>query len=217
MLSWLHFFVSNQIQIVAFKSGFVQNFWQLLVCCLLLGVGQETVNPTVYSLLADYFSSKYRSTILSIAAAMVFPGQDLSYVGGILAQYWTWRGVFYLFGGAGLALAIPSFFVLREPLRGLQENAEHQRKDVSSNLRDSILPPKETPHIGLKHEWELFKQSFRVCLTTHAFYWLWVSAGLRFMAGFALGAWSYTFYRRVFGLEPTTISVGMTIVVTVGT
>ena len=45
---------------------------------------------------------------------------------------------------------------------------------------------------------------------------LWVSSSLRFMGGYALGSWIQVYYRRVFGLSPTTISLWLAVVIPIG-
>ena len=45
---------------------------------------------------------------------------------------------------------------------------------------------------------------------------MWISSSLRFMGGYALGSWIQVFYRRVFGLSSTQISLWLAIIVPVG-
>eukprot|EP01094_Clydonella_sp_ATCC50884_P024622 TRINITY_DN6231_c0_g1_i1.p1 TRINITY_DN6231_c0_g1~~TRINITY_DN6231_c0_g1_i1.p1 ORF type:complete len:528 (-),score=111.67 TRINITY_DN6231_c0_g1_i1:183-1766(-) len=49
----------------------------------------------------------------------------------------------------------------------------------------------------------------------HAFTAHWVSSLCRFIAGCALGAWMPVFYRRVFGLAPSVVSLWMTLILLV--
>jgi predicted MFS family arabinose efflux permease len=45
---------------------------------------------------------------------------------------------------------------------------------------------------------------------------MWVSDSLRFMGGYALGSWIQVFYRRVFGISPTTISLWLAVIIPIG-
>ncbi len=41
---------------------------------------------------------------------------------------------------------------------------------------------------------------------------VWVSAAFRFMGGYALGGWIQVFYRRVHGMDPSSISLAMILI-----
>ena len=45
---------------------------------------------------------------------------------------------------------------------------------------------------------------------------MWISSALRFMGGYGLGSWVQVFYRRVFGLSPTQISLWLAVIIPVG-
>lgn len=45
---------------------------------------------------------------------------------------------------------------------------------------------------------------------------MWISASFRFMGGYALGSWIQVFYRRVYGISPTTISIWLAFVIPLG-
>lgn len=45
---------------------------------------------------------------------------------------------------------------------------------------------------------------------------MWMSASFRFMGGYALGSWIQVFYRRVYGISPTTISLWLAVIIPVG-
>ena len=52
----------------------VQRFWQLLLLQMMLGVGEATCNPPVYSLLADLYSPASRATAFSVYNCGVYLG-----------------------------------------------------------------------------------------------------------------------------------------------
>lgn len=102
-------------------SAFVQGYYELAVLRMLLGVGTAALNPTAFSLLSDYFAPAYRSFIMSIFQSAIYLGQDVGLLMGIVAQYYSWRVVFFILGLPGLICAIPFYFTVLEPKRGVHE------------------------------------------------------------------------------------------------
>lgn len=47
----------------AFASSFAGSFVELLLACILLGLGQGAVNPCSFALLGDYFSASNRGLV----------------------------------------------------------------------------------------------------------------------------------------------------------
>jgi MFS family permease len=114
-------------------SGLANTFGQLFATRVGVGVGEATLSPSAYSLIADYFPPQRLATAMSVFTSGVFVGAGLAYlIGGLMVEAlqdslpWNlpfigdvrpWQRVFIILGVAGLAL---SFLVLtiREPARG---------------------------------------------------------------------------------------------------
>ena len=62
----------------------VQRFWQLLGLQMLLGVGEATCNPPVYSLLADLYSPASRATAFAVYNCGVYLGSNFAHYLSIL-------------------------------------------------------------------------------------------------------------------------------------
>jgi MFS transporter, Spinster family, sphingosine-1-phosphate transporter len=78
--------------------------------------------PGLYSLIADYFGPKVRGKIYGLLQLT----QPLGFLAGMilalsLRDVIGWRGVFYITGSLGVALAVVIFFGVREPERGGSE------------------------------------------------------------------------------------------------
>jgi MFS transporter, Spinster family, sphingosine-1-phosphate transporter len=58
----------------------VQDFWQLLLIRMLLGIGEATCNPAVYSMLSDLFPLTHRATALSVYNFGVYIGGGIGYI-----------------------------------------------------------------------------------------------------------------------------------------
>ncbi|HEU4874326.1 MAG TPA: MFS transporter [Pyrinomonadaceae bacterium] len=102
-------------------TGFATGFWSLLICRMMVGVGEATLGPAALSLLSDYFPPRVRATVQAIYSSGIAIGAGLAFfLGGWLGQYYGWRVAFYALGFPGLAIAVLVFF-LREARRGTTE------------------------------------------------------------------------------------------------
>ena len=97
--------------------------WQFVTVRALEGLGETFYFPASMSLVSDYHSPKTRSRAMSFHQSSVYAGTVLgSWVGALLAQHYGWRWGFYIFGGAGMVLAVVLYFFLIEPQRGASES-----------------------------------------------------------------------------------------------
>jgi MFS family permease len=99
--------------------GLAQNFGQLFLARLGVGVGEAGGVAPAYSLIADYFPPRSRARALSFYSLGIPVGSALGIVlGGILADILDWRAAFFIMGIAGLILAPIFKLTVREPERG---------------------------------------------------------------------------------------------------
>lgn len=102
-------------------TGFATGFWSLLICRVMVGVGEATLGPAALSLLSDYFPPRVRATVQAIYSSGIAIGAGLAFfLGGWLGQYYGWRLAFYALGFPGLVIA-SLVFLLREEPRGTTE------------------------------------------------------------------------------------------------
>lgn len=105
--------------------GTVQNFWQLFVARLGVGVGEAGGVAPAYSLISDYFPPQQRARALSIYSFGIPIGSALGIVfGGIIASKIDWRYAFFAVGIAGIFIAPIFKLTVAEPKRG-QFDANH--------------------------------------------------------------------------------------------
>jgi len=103
-------------------TGLAQNFMQLLLARIAVGIGEAGCTPTAYSILGDYFEKKRRTTALAIYSMAIYSGVFLGYlVGALVAQRYGWRMAFYVLGIPGMVLALVVKLTLREPPRGFSD------------------------------------------------------------------------------------------------
>jgi MFS family permease len=104
--------------------GVAQNFWQLMMARFGVGIGEAGFLPAASSLVGDHFPARRRATAMSLimlgTPAGTFVG---SLVAGTVAAEHTWRHAFYALGIPGVVAALLVYVVLKEPRRGLVDNA----------------------------------------------------------------------------------------------
>src|SRR5262245_22194044 len=117
-------------------SGLAQRFWHLLLCRVGVGVGEATISPAAYSLIADYFEPRRRGTAIGVYSFGIYLGSGLSLVClGLLLGFVAkgesvvlplmgavrpWQAVFFLVGLPGVLCALLLGTVREVPRHGLK-------------------------------------------------------------------------------------------------
>lgn len=112
--------------------GFAKSYWQLFMCRVGVGVGEATLSPAAYSMIADYFPPGRRATAISVYSMGIFLGSGLAFlIGGLVIKFVDaqgvvtlpligdvrpWQMVFFVLGGSGLLFSL-AFLLVREPPR----------------------------------------------------------------------------------------------------
>lgn len=124
--------------IMTILTGFVTEFWQLVILRLGLGFGQAGCNPLATSLIADYFSTELRGSAISVYNWGIYTGYSLSFaIGHQILKQLNWRWVFYISGIPGLIVSALIIFTIREPKKETASKAE------SKSSEDETPVPKE--------------------------------------------------------------------------
>lgn len=111
--------------------GLAQNFWQLLLARIGVGVGEAGCTPPAHSLISDMVPPEKRASALAFYSLGIPVGSLLGMViGGLLADYLGWREAFVVVGLPGVMLALVVWFVLKDP----------RRADASAVLRAQSQP-----------------------------------------------------------------------------
>jgi MFS family permease len=158
--------------------GLAQNFWQLFLARLGVGVGEAGGVAPAYSLISDYFPPEQRARALAVYSFGIPIGGALGIVlGGVLSSVAGWRTAFIVVGLAGLLLAPLFRLTVREPRRGQYDNAAHDSTPAS------------------------FKQVFAKLSGKSSFWTLSFGAACSSMIGYGLIFWLPSFFVRSFGAE----------------
>ncbi len=158
--------------------GTVQNFWQLFLARLGVGVGEAGGVAPAYSLISDYFPPQQRARALSIYSFGIPIGSALGIVfGGIIASKIDWRYAFFAVGIAGIIIAPIFKLTVAEPERGQFD--PNYTKASPPALRDIIRK--------LTHKPSFWIMSFGAACSS--------------MMGYGLFFWLPSFFVRSYGIS----------------
>lgn len=102
--------------------GLAQNVGQLLLARFAVGAGEAGGRPAMLSMISDLYPPERRAFATSIYYLGIPVGFVLTFlVGGWLAGHLGWRTVFIAAGMAGLAAALATLVLLKEPTRGASD------------------------------------------------------------------------------------------------
>ena len=195
---------------VAFWSGMTvlcgmsNNFVQLLLARMGVGVGEAGCSPPAHSLISDYFPREQRATVLGLYSLGISFGSLFGILlGGLIADKFGWRWAFIIVGTPGLLLGIIVKLTLKEPERGATEEPE---------VRAAMLRAKDS---GTVKSTPSFKEALGVMWKIKSYRILALSAGLTAFCGYALGLWIVDFLVRTHELSysqltlPLALSIGI--------
>lgn len=120
-------------------TGLAGSFAGLFLCRMVVGVGEATLGPAAYSLLADWFPPHRRATAAALFAAGIPLGAGLAMgLGGWLAETVGWRSAFPLLGLPGLLVAAV-VLLLPEPRREARSGPAPAPVALGEVLRRSTI------------------------------------------------------------------------------
>jgi len=104
-------------------SGYVTQFWQLIVTRFFTGVGEAGTGPSINSMIADLYPPHKRAGALAFYSAGLNVGLLLGFFGGgWMLEHFGWRSAFIASGAPGLLLVFLLLLTVREPKRGGVDN-----------------------------------------------------------------------------------------------
>ncbi len=139
--------------VVTLATGFAQNYWQLVLCRALEGLGEAFYFPASMSLVSDYHRKETRSRAMALHQSSVYVGTVAGgAVAGYCADLFGWRSGFYLFGGAGVLLAAVLLLTLREPERGAADETPPppaEPGDLARGVKEVLTTPMALVLLGV--------------------------------------------------------------------
>jgi MFS family permease len=123
--------------------GLARNYTQMLLLRMGVGVGEASLSPAAYSLIADTFPPARLATAISVYSMAIYLGTGLAYLlGGIVISFagsqqtWNlpvvgatrpWQVIFFIVGLPGIAFAA-LIGTIPEPARALRAHAASVRE-----------------------------------------------------------------------------------------
>jgi predicted MFS family arabinose efflux permease len=155
-------------------SGLVQNYTQLLLARVGVGVGEAGGSPPAHSIISDIFPPETRASALAFYSMGVNFGILFGFLaGGWLNEIFDWRVAFMVVGLPGILVALIVRFTLHEPIRGLSENRE-------------VSEEAQVP----------FGEVLRLLWSRSSFRHMAFGAALNAFAGYSTSNWTASFFIR---------------------
>ncbi|WP_374973007.1 spinster family MFS transporter [Spongiibacter marinus] len=174
-------------------SGLVQNYLQLLLARIGVGVGEAGGSPPSHSMISDMFPAERRASVLGFYSTGVSIGILFGFLmGGWLNEFFGWRVAFFVVGVPGVLLALVVRYTLREPRRGLSENRDDNPEPVAVKEVVALL-------------WS--RRSFR--------HMAWAGA-LSAFAGYSVANWSASFIIRSYGMSTGELGTWLALIIGIG-
>ena len=113
--------------------GLAQNYVQLLLARIGVGVGEAGGSPPAHSMISDIFPPAERATALSTYSVGINIGIMVGFLmGGWLNEFFGWRVAFLAVCVPGLVMALVLRLTLAEPERGYSEGVATNESEVSA-------------------------------------------------------------------------------------
>jgi len=175
-------------------SGMAQNYLQLLLARIGVGIGEAGGSPPSHALISDYYPPEKRAGALAVYSMGIYIGIFVGFiVGGIIAKEYGWRMAFYAVGIPGILYSLLVYFTVKEPQKG--------RSDVKSAASDA--PASFGAVLGL-----LFSRK--------TFLYLALATGLHTFGLYGVGNFYAPFLARVFGMDTAQVGIYMGLAIGLG-
>lgn len=161
--------------------GMAQNFVQLLLARIGVGIGEAGCTPAAHSLIADMTEPAKRSSAMAFYALGIPIGTLLGMlIGGQLADIYGWRIAFIAVGLPGILLAIIVVKLISDPRRGVDGIAAASQAAPQLNSA----------------------QAFTEIIKSRAFLLLLAAGSAASFLSYGKTTWTTIFFQRTHGLSP---------------
>ena len=180
--------------VMTILCGAANNFIQLFLARVGVGIGESASGPASHSLIADYFPPERRAGALGIYGAAVPIGAFIALAGGgWIVETFDWRIGFYLAGVPGVIVAAVVLWSVKEPRGQISLREAFKPQPNQMTLREAVTE-----------------------LTTKPAYWHLVMAGIliQFVA-YGTAAFYGSLYIRVFDVSYTELGLKLGMMVAI--
>jgi len=161
-------------------TGMAQNYTQMVLARIGVGIGEAGGSPPSHSMISDMFAPNKRATALAVYASGVYLGILAGYlIGSWLSQYIGWRKTFLVVGLPGVLLAVLVRMTIKEPPRGFSQDT----------------------HISHASSMPTFMEVLHVLWSRSAFRHLCFAASAQGMVAYGIANWMPSYYLRNFDIS----------------
>ncbi len=173
--------------------GFAQNFAQLALARIGVGVGEAGCTPAAHSLIADSVPPEKRSSAIAFFGLGIPIGGLLGLIiGGIVNDQYGWRIALMLVGTPGILLAFLLPLLIRDPRRCAD----------SAHFNTAESPVKAKLSI---------KDAVREVFASKAYLYVFIAASFTAFLSYGKGLWTISFFIRSHGLSTTEAGLAMAV------
>ncbi|MEG8054097.1 MFS transporter [Sphingomonas aerolata] len=165
--------------------GLAQNFTQLMLFRIGVGIGEAGSSPPSHSIIADLYPPEKRAGAMAVYSLGVVLGAGFgTLIGGVVAHSYGWRVAMMTVGLPGIVLAVLVRLFMVEPRRGLSDAGP-------------VAAPAPMPSVA---------QGFASMWASAPARHLVVGVTLTSMIGYALTGWGPSFMQRSLGISMLDVS-----------
>jgi predicted MFS family arabinose efflux permease len=174
-------------------AGLAQNFLQLLLARIGVGIGEAGGSPPSHSMISDLYPPEKRATAMAVYSSGISMGILIGFIaGGWIDEHYGWRTAFFVVGIPGILYSLLLYFTVKEPLRGLSE--KNKAADANHSIKDVLL----------------------LLWRSKSFRYLALAAGMSAYAGYATTSWMPPFLSRVHGMPSDEIGYWLSLLFGIG-
>jgi len=163
--------------------GLAQNFVQLLLARVGVGVGEAGCAPAAHSLITDMVPREKHASAMAFYGIGIPIGGLLGMVmGGLLTDLYGWRSAFLVLGLPGLIFAVVLWATLKEPRRIFRERALAAATPAAPNMS--------------------FREALAEVAASKAFVMITVAASFVAFLGYGKTVWQAILFIRTHDLSP---------------
>ncbi|TXC73701.1 MFS transporter [Sphingorhabdus soli] len=178
--------------------GFVTGFWQMFLARVGVGVGEAGGVAPSYALIADYFPPQSRARALAVYSLGIPLGSAAGVLfGARIAAAFDWRTAFIGLGLAGLIVAIPFKFLVKDRAR---QSPLPLAGGAGGGQKLEAAPSQPTPNPSRRREGDIISV-FATLARKKSFWLLSLGAGSSSLCGYGLAFWLPSLMQRSFGLD----------------
>ncbi|WP_397576649.1 spinster family MFS transporter [Sphingorhabdus sp.] len=173
--------------------GVAQNFVQLALARIGVGVGEAGCTPAAHSLIADSVPPEKRSSAIAFFGLGIPIGGLLGLIiGGVVNDQYGWRMALMLVGMPGILLAFLLPLLIRDPRR-CADSAHFNTADSPVKAKLSI------------------KDAVGEVFASKAYLYVFIAASFTAFLSYGKGLWTISFFIRSHGLSTTEAGLAMAV------